>query len=111
MDNLMLTPEERKLRDLLWATHLCSGKYCDDGEIQCGVYLPPIDFLRDTPEEIEAKIPLHNAQLAKAESLIRKDERERIIDFIEEFELFTKYSGDFRSILVSELKERALKGG
>ncbi len=62
-----LTPEERKLRDLLWATHPCNGKYNDDGEIQCGRFLPPIDFLRDKPEDIETKILLHNAQLAKQE--------------------------------------------
>lgn len=61
-----LKKEERKLRDLLWATHPCDSKYCDDGEIQCGRFLPVIDFLRDKPEDIEAKIPLHNAQLAQA---------------------------------------------
>ncbi len=55
---------ERKLRDLLWAAHPCPGKYCDDGELQCGCFLPTIDFLRDKPEDIEVKIPLHNAQLA-----------------------------------------------
>lgn len=72
--------QERKLRDLLWATHPCGGKYCDDGEIQCGRFLPPIDFLRDKPEDIETKIPLHNAQLAKAlkHRLDRPELREKI---------------------------------
>ncbi len=62
-----LTPEERKLRALLWAAHACLGKYGDDGELQCNCFLPPIDFLRDTPEEIELKIPIHYAQLAKVQ--------------------------------------------
>lgn len=66
-----LTPEERKLRDLLWAFHPCSGKYGDDGEIQCGRFLPTIDFLRDTLEDIEAKVPIHNAQLAKIKRATR----------------------------------------
>lgn len=81
---------ERKLRDLLWATHACPGKYCDDGELQCGCFLPTIDFLRDIPEEIERKIPIHYAQLAKAQPEIsfeagKKEERERIIRILETF--------------------------
>lgn len=68
---------ERKLRDLLWAIHSCDGKYCDDGEIQCGRFLPTIDFLRDEPEDIETKMPLHNAQLCEAKGLDRPD-REKI---------------------------------
>jgi len=68
---------ERKLRDLLWATHACPGKYCDDGELQCSCFLPPIDFLRDKPEDIETKIPLHNAQLLEQKRRDRPD-REKI---------------------------------
>ena len=55
---------EAKLRGLLWASHRCDGKYCDDGELQCGRFLPVIDFKRDSPEEIERKIPLHYSQLS-----------------------------------------------
>jgi len=65
VSDIDMSDEERKLRDLLWATHPCDGKYCDDGEIQCNRFFPVIDFLRDKPEDIEAKIPLHNAQLLK----------------------------------------------
>ena len=65
LEKARLTPEERKLRDLLWASHACAGKYSDDGELQCGCFLPPIDFLRDTPDEIERKTPIHYAQLTK----------------------------------------------
>ena len=65
-DKKEIRKDERKLRDLLWAGHVCNGKYGDDGEIQCGRFLPVIDFLRDTPEEIERKIPLHYAERAKA---------------------------------------------
>ena len=67
--------KDRKLRDLLWATHACSGKYCDDGELQCGYFLPTIDFLRDKPKDIEAKIPLHNAQLLQQKSQDRPELR------------------------------------
>ena len=66
--------KERKLRYLLWATHFCSGKYCDDGEIQCGAYLLPIDFLRDTPEDIETNMILHNLQ--RVEALKQRDRPE-----------------------------------
>jgi len=55
--------EELKLRTLLWASHACSGKYADDGELQCNRFLPTIDFKRDSPEEIERKIILHYQQL------------------------------------------------
>ena len=74
MDEL-LTPGERKLRSLLWAGHACPGKYGDDGELQCNMYVAPIDFLRDTPEEIERKIPIHYAQLAKAHGMTAKADR------------------------------------
>lgn len=60
---MTMTPEERKLRDLLWAGHACPSKYGDDGEIQCSAFLPVIDFQRDTPTEIEIKQPLHYIQL------------------------------------------------
>ena len=55
--------ENLKLRALLWAGHACSGKYCDDGELQCGYFLPIIDFKRDSPEEIERKVTIHYQQL------------------------------------------------
>ena len=65
MSDELLIPVERKLRDLLWASHACTGKYGDDGELQCGCFLPIIDFLRDSPEDIALKIPIHYAQLEK----------------------------------------------
>jgi len=61
----LIEQEELKLRWLLWASHPCSGKYGDDGELQCGCFLPTIDFKRDSAEEIERKVPLHNQQRLK----------------------------------------------
>ena len=54
--------ENAFLRYLLWATHPCVGKYGDDGELQCNRFIPPIDFKRDAPVEIENKIILHNEE-------------------------------------------------
>lgn len=54
--------EEKKVRELLWQTHPCSGKYGDDGELQCSSYLPPIDFQRDTWIEIVNKSNNHFLQ-------------------------------------------------
>jgi hypothetical protein len=42
---------ENKLREILWATHPCQGKYGDDGELQCGAC--GIDFKRMSPNKIE----------------------------------------------------------
>jgi hypothetical protein len=52
--------KELELRRRLWAAHPCSGKYSDDGELQCGAVLPPIDFLRDDLLDIAKKIALHS---------------------------------------------------
>ena len=50
---------EHKLRELLWLYHGCSISYLygDDGEMQCNNMNShkPIDFKRDTPQEIEDK--------------------------------------------------------
>jgi len=55
--------DELKMRGLLWASHACDYKYSDDGELQCGRFLPTIDFKRDSPEEIERKTHIHYEQL------------------------------------------------
>lgn len=68
--------EEFKLRALLWASHACDGKYADDGELRCGRFLPPIDFKRDSPEEIERKTPLHYQQLLREEPKPELDDGE-----------------------------------
>ena len=51
---------EKKLRELLWLNHGCSISclYGDDGEMQCNNAHShrPIDFKRDTPQEIEDKL-------------------------------------------------------
>jgi len=51
---------ERKLRELLWLRHGCplSCLYGDDGEMQCSNIQShkPIDFRRDTPQQIEDKL-------------------------------------------------------
>ena len=55
---LVLSPDELILRRLLFAEHNCDGKYCDDGEMQCGACL--IDFWRDSAAEIERKTQERN---------------------------------------------------
>ena len=57
---IQIEAECQHLRQLLWATHPCQGKYGDDGELQCNRYVAPIDFKRDSVSEIERKIPIHN---------------------------------------------------
>lgn len=46
--------DEMILRKLLWLRHGCEGLYGDDGEMQCGVC--GIDFKRDTPNQIGARL-------------------------------------------------------
>jgi len=67
--------DEQRFRQWLWETHPCQGKYGDDGELQCNV-LPPIDFKRDTLEDIAKGIYLH----AQAEC---QERMERIFKEIE----------------------------
>lgn len=59
-DEKPIPKEEKKLRELLWFNHGCpiSCLYGDDGEMQCnnGQSHRPIDFKRDTPQEIEDKL-------------------------------------------------------
>ena len=62
---------EQRIRELLWATHPCEGKYWDDGELQCGRFLPPIDFKRDSWETIAQGIEKHTEQRIK-ESLKKR---------------------------------------
>ena len=54
--------KELEIRRGLWATHPCLGKYCDDGELQCGTFLPPIDFLRDDWLALAEKIAKHSSE-------------------------------------------------
>jgi hypothetical protein len=59
-----------EIRTKLWEKHPCSGKYSDDGELQCGAALPPIDFLRDDWNDLINAMAIHNRYLiqqAKAE--------------------------------------------
>ena len=56
------TPNE-KLRLLLFASHGCSGKYGDDGEMQCSTC--KIDFKRDAPEVIEQRLMESGAERAR----------------------------------------------
>lgn len=52
---------EQKLREMLFYSHGCTGKYGDDGEMQCN-RTPMIDFKRDPVEEIERKLTVHGMQ-------------------------------------------------
>jgi len=53
---------ELAIRTKLWVTHPCYGKYCDDGELQCGAVSPPIDFLRDDWLSLTSKIAKHSVE-------------------------------------------------
>lgn len=57
-----LEEEVMALRQLLWLHHGCSVStlYGDDGEMQCNncVDHKPIDFMRDTADEIRVKFML-----------------------------------------------------
>ena len=55
-----MSTEERILRQLVATGHGKIGMYTDDGEMQCNVVNPCIDFMRDTPQEIERKIMERN---------------------------------------------------
>lgn len=48
--------EIRELRQLLWGTHPCEGKYGDDGELQCNNLNCMIDFKRDSTGTIYQKL-------------------------------------------------------
>jgi len=73
--------EELEIRRRLWATHPCFGKYCDDGELQCGAFLPPIDFLRDDLLDIAKKIAKHSVeQVIEA----RKAGIQGVVEWLEE---------------------------
>jgi hypothetical protein len=51
---------ERQLRRLLCVALCGFGAYMDDGEASDCSVQPAIDFLRDTPEEIERKVRERN---------------------------------------------------
>ena len=67
----------------------------------------------DIPSEEYEAIRNKIYELIKAIPIIlaegKEQERERIIKYIENYDLFTNYSGDFRATLISELKGQALK--
>ena len=68
--------DELRLRYLLWAQHPCGGKYGDDGEMQCGAC--GVDFRRDSPASIEAKIVRANTErLAQCRMAFGIDEGQR----------------------------------
>lgn len=53
-----LKADTKLLRELVFYSHGCMGKYGDDGEMQCNVY-PSIDFKRYSVEQIADKARLH----------------------------------------------------
>lgn len=55
-----LEHENRVLRSMLAHRVAGAGLYRDDGELQDNTALPCIDFLRDTPQEIQAKLIKRN---------------------------------------------------
>ena len=77
-------PLLKGLRKKLWLKHSCTGKYGDDGEMQCGAVLPPIDFLRDEWETLLDKISVHEnyVRLDTANTAIEQARRE-VIEEIE----------------------------
>ena len=64
---------EQRIRELLWATHPCESKYSDDGELQCGCFLPPIDFKRESWEAIAQGIEKHTERRVKEFLKARQD--------------------------------------
>jgi hypothetical protein len=72
-DKSVMSPTERKLRTLLALHAGRPGIYTDDGELSDGTEHPFIDFLRDDPEVIEAKL------LTRGRSLMAKQYEGEII--------------------------------
>ncbi len=83
-------PGEQRIRELLWATHPCEGKYGDDGELQCNRFFPLIDTsTKFNPDEIRQQTI--DETLAASESVCkdmieqaRKQEQERILKLLPE---------------------------
>lgn len=69
--------EAKQLRRLLFLSHPCSGKYGDDGELQCASCR--IDFKRDSVEHIDLKLIARGMKLMDAllsspsPSILQKD--------------------------------------
>ena len=57
--DLTAAAKDRGFREWLFASHGCGLGYCDDGELQCGMHLPPIDFKRDSLRDIGIKTGKH----------------------------------------------------
>lgn len=60
---------EIELRKLLCVTYAGGAAYMDDGEAQDSRALPVIDFLRDTPAEIQNKMQQRSIKQAQAEAV------------------------------------------
>lgn len=54
-----MTKDERWLRESIAFGYCGAGLYADDGELQDAREQPAIDFLRDPPEVIQAKMRMH----------------------------------------------------
>lgn len=62
-------PTEIDLRMLLCITYAGGAAYTDDGEAQDSRALPVIDFLRDSPAEIQQKMQQRSIKQAQAEAV------------------------------------------
>lgn len=58
-----LSETERELRRMLCVQYAGVAAYMDDGEAQDSREMPTIDFMRDSPKEIQAKMMLRNARV------------------------------------------------
>ena len=89
--------DELKLRERLWTTHPCFGKYCDDGELQCGRFLPPIDFLRDDLLDIAEKIAKHAVeQMTEYQQIGEKQGRKEVVEWLKSREVIPDVLGAVR---------------
>lgn len=61
-DKSVMPARERKLRELLAIRCAGAALYADDGELSDSSRQPFIDFLRDDPEVIEAKLKVRNSE-------------------------------------------------
>ena len=90
-----------KLRELLWSTHPCQGKYGDDGELQCNATTCLIDFKRDTVQEIENKLT--------CKTMKELSEIERLKEQVKELEVQTQSCGDCDKNIRADERTKTLK--
>ena len=66
-----------RIREILWASHPCEGKYGDDGELQCNRFYGhgnPIDFKRDSWSEIGKGLSRHTkAMIEEAQAEVARE--------------------------------------